>query len=99
VDGSIRLWDVATGKERPMGTDLITAMALSPDGAFLLTAGRDQAIRTWDPRTGKLLREWKGETNRQVRSPAVARGGKLVAAVITSRGAESLIDIWDPTQD
>ena len=58
-DGTVRLWDPATGA--PVGDPLtghtgrVTAVAFGPlpDGRVLLaTGGRDGTVRLWDPVTG-----------------------------------------------
>jgi hypothetical protein len=95
VSGSIRLWDVATGKELPQSGELITAIALPADGTFLATGCRDGAVRLWDPRTGKLLRELKGHAQRV---EVVAVAGTLVAAG-AHLGASGQIHVWDRTAD
>jgi RNA polymerase sigma factor (sigma-70 family) len=48
---TIRLWDGVTGQHRFKLThdgSLITALALSPDGAKLLSSGLDKSIKLWD---------------------------------------------------
>ena len=37
----------------------ITALALSPSGHELVTAGRDMMVKTWDVVAQKKLRSWK----------------------------------------
>jgi WD40 repeat protein len=68
TDGSVRLYDLATGQERrmqglhkPRTNDFfggVAAIAFTPDGKTLVTVGYDQAIRHWDVSNGKKLREY-----------------------------------------
>jgi eukaryotic-like serine/threonine-protein kinase len=51
LDGSIRLWDPATGKERTCRTDdvgRVNSISFSPDCARLAFADNDSSVRIWD---------------------------------------------------
>jgi hypothetical protein len=51
-DGTVRLWDVATGKE--LGT-WVKSVAFSPDGRILASSSADGKVRIWDAATGKAI--------------------------------------------
>jgi hypothetical protein len=62
-DGTVRLWEVATGREvrRFSGHNgAVRGIAFSPDGRQALTASYDGTVRLWDVQTGKEIRVLKG---------------------------------------
>src|SRR5262249_41230514 len=81
--GVVRVWDVATGKERFQlhGRALYTVrcLAFSPDGQVLAWADTDGKVRLSDAATGRLVREH--QLKRQaVFSVAFSPDGKSLAA-------------------
>jgi WD40 repeat protein/transcriptional regulator with XRE-family HTH domain len=62
-DDAVRLWAVPTLPERPIlagHQGILSAVAFSPDGSQLATAGLDQDIRLWDVHTGQTLHTFPG---------------------------------------
>jgi len=58
ADGSLRLWDAATGQElhKLFGhTSQIIGVAYSPDGTTLASGSSDGSIKFWDAATGQEL--------------------------------------------
>jgi WD40 repeat protein len=72
----------------------VHGIAFSADGGRLATAGGDGAVRIWDSRTGKLLRE-VGRHEGFACSVAFHPRGDHLASV----GADGLVKVWDLTAD
>ena len=92
-DGTIRLWDLATGDltvAQQEHTDEVTSLSFSPDGTILVSASRDHTIRLWDTATGDLIDTWGGHTS-WVFSVAFSPDGTTVA----SGSSDDTIRLWD----
>lgn len=88
LDGTARLWEVATGK--PLGPPLVhgaalAGAALSPDGKRIVTAGEDGLARLWDAATGRAL------------GPRFGHRASLTAAVFSPDGTRLLTASKDHT--
>ena len=91
LDSDIKLWDVATGKERATlkgHTETVRSLAFSPDGKTLASGGYDNSIKLWDLATGKVQATLKGFTE-GVNAVAYSPDGKALAA------ASDSVKLWD----
>src|SRR5262249_45143811 len=55
-DNGITVWDVTTGKQVRVlqgHTNMVSGVAISPDGKRALSSGTDGTVRLWDVTTGK----------------------------------------------
>jgi WD40 repeat protein len=82
-DGTIRLWDVATGQplktfNGSSATKAFNSVAFSPDGTVVAGASDDENIYLWNVATGQLT-QTLGGTNTML-SVAFSSDGKTVAA-------------------
>ena len=64
-DGTVRIWDAATGRERATltgHTGGVAAVAVAPDGSWLASGGSDGTVRIWDAATGQERAALTGHT-------------------------------------
>jgi RNA polymerase sigma factor (sigma-70 family) len=98
LDPLIRLFDVATGKERRQIRCKTFAhdFAFSPDSATLAVGAQDGAVSLWESATGKQVRQLDSP-NKHVRSVAWAPDGKTLATGDLNPKAQAVaIRVWDP---
>ena len=93
-DGTVRLWDPATGEHRSTLTghaSAVNGVAFSPDGRLLATASRDGTVRLWDPATGEHRSTLTGHAS-AVNGVAFSPDGRLLATASDDKTAR----LWDP---
>jgi WD40 repeat protein len=91
--GTVRIWEVESGRERPTITGHgAQCVAFSPDGQRLATGGADQAVKIWDVTTGQEVLTLRGHTD-WVQGIAYTPDGLHVV----SASGDRTIRIWDGT--
>ena len=70
-------------------TDFVSAVAVSPDGRFIVSGSQDRTVKVWDAQSGALLRSLKGHTS--VSAVAVSPDG----CFIISGSWDQTVKVWD----
>jgi small GTP-binding protein len=92
-DGTIRVWDVATGgclATLKGHTDTVWSVAVTADGQRFVSGSEDNTVRVWDVATGKRLATLKGHTE-TVWGVAVAADGRRAV----SGSDDQTVRVWD----
>jgi WD40 repeat protein len=94
-DGTIHLWEVATGKEVACfpGHKHLFKLSFSPDGKLLASGGRETPVCLWDVATGKE-RTRCGDGTTSANDLAFSPDGKLLAA-IGWQGLGYFVTLWE----
>lgn len=96
-DRTIRVWDIATSKElrklQLHGTSVIRAIALSPDGAYIASAGNssDRTIHITELATGKKFKSYTNAHSGTIYELQYSPDGKGIASVASDRR----LKLWD----
>ncbi len=95
-DGSVRVWDVATGRSIRTLTRPTTypggvyAVAFSFDGTWLATAGHDRKVWVWDVATGRSVRTLTGH-----RGPVNAVAVSPDRSWLATASWDETVRLWD----
>ncbi|MHC0068525.1 NACHT domain-containing protein, partial [Nostoc sp. UIC 10890] len=93
VNGSIRLWQVETGKHistLPGHVAWVRSVAISNNGKILISGSDDKTLKIWDIDKGECLRTLQGHTSR-VYSVTISSDGSIVV----SGSDDRTIKVWN----
>ena len=93
-DGSVRLLDLRSGRMRTAAgrhDAQVTALAFSPDGRTLVTAGRDEQLIAWDTRHATTTEALPARGAGVIESLAMASDGHTAY----SAGRDGTVITWD----
>jgi len=96
-DGTLWLWDTATGRDVATRHATSSArfgapgVAFSPDGGLLATAGGDGTVRLWDPATGRPV---GAPIQTDVQYGVIAVAFSPDSKLLASGGANGAVRLW-----
>jgi WD40 repeat protein len=79
---TLRLWELATGKEVRRFTghkDVVLSVAVTPDGKYVVSGSNDNTVRLWELATGQEVRRFTRHEG-AVLSLAVTPDGEYVVS-------------------
>jgi WD40 repeat protein/tRNA A-37 threonylcarbamoyl transferase component Bud32 len=94
--GMIKLWDVATGRERAtlaVRPGPVKSLAYSPDGQTLASGNGDGTVTLWDPAAGKERATLKGHRD-SVEAVIFSPDGQTLAS---GANVDMMVKLWDVT--
>jgi WD40 repeat protein len=97
----VRVWHPANGDIVPLATEIphpgaVKAIAFSPDGKLLVTAGSDKTARLWDAATGRAVGDPLPHDQTVVAVTFSADGKKLMTASSTERDTTTTPSLAPP---
>jgi WD40 repeat protein len=90
---TVRIWDLASGKEKhtlPDGIGGAAGLTFSPDGETVVSANYDNDIRVWKTQSGELVKKVEDMTGTMFASAFSPDGKQLIMA-----GLDETVYIWD----
>jgi serine/threonine protein kinase len=100
ADGMVKVYASNTDGQSPAASllqfqahpEMVTSVAVSPDGRFIATTGDDLMVKLWDTQRGNLWAAWTGHSA-DVYEVAFSPNGEAIA----SASADGTVRIWNAT--
>lgn len=89
-DGSLKMWDLASGrvvKEYTEPYALVTSLAISPNGFYLVRGGKN--VKLWDAKNAQKVTSLRGHF-KNVNSVAFSPNGQMIA----SASDDQTVKVW-----
>ncbi len=93
ADKTLKVWDIATGKERCMlvgHRHSVAGCAVSPDGSWIVSASHDGTLKVWDVSTGSEVHTLTTDAG-WVNGCAVSPDGRWIVSASNYR----TLTVWD----
>ena len=94
VDGTFRIWHVATDEVKKKNVSTVLTIAWSPDGRFIATGSNDKMVRIWNANTGSMVSSFETGYPYGVIKVVWSPDGKYLA---TAGKDDNQVKIWDAT--
>ena len=90
ADKMLRIWDVRAKQVLQSHSVQISSMSFHPSGNYLLTAGKDGALRIWDLRQGSVMYTLYAHSNTATTAVKFSLDGNYFA----SGGKDCIVNVW-----
>ncbi|KAI8065236.1 WD40-repeat-containing domain protein [Gongronella butleri] len=94
LNENIIVTEMATGQQihdLEGDTEIVTTLAIQPNGQHIISASRSLTLRVWDRDTGKCVRSM----NKAHEAPIIVMAIDPTSTLVATGGADGTVKIWD----